>query len=243
MTATGLGSSSIWQPSQSPGDEYALLMKFRSPCPGDRGGSLGLPPCDPAKSGNAMCWITKILPDGSCLRCQSIIDGTKLQAEREGRPLGHTGIAKIAGHAVVTLNRIVASASRNRSPAARRRRIRRRAAGLLLRLADATILLRVTTAWPAILAIPVWPSGRPSRSAWSLVPSMMLWHRRHEPSGRILVIQHIAFPDFAGSHGGSPSEPPRSPGQGDRNFIKRAYSSPGLWEGCHMEEDPRPVAV
>jgi len=125
MTATGLGSSSIWQPSQSPGDEYALLMKFRSPCPGDRGGSLGLPPCDPAKSGNAMCWITKILPDGSCLRCQSIIDGTKLQAEREGRPLGHTGIAKIAGHAVVTLNRIVASASRNRSPAARRR-IRRR---------------------------------------------------------------------------------------------------------------------
>jgi len=112
-----------------------------------------------------------------------------------------------------------------------------------LRLADATILLRVTTAWPAILAIPVWPSGRPSRSAWSLVPSMMLWHRRHEPSGRILVIQHIAFPDFAGSHGGSPSEPPRSPGQGDRNFIKRAYSSPGLWEGCHMEEDPRPVAV
>jgi molybdopterin/thiamine biosynthesis adenylyltransferase len=55
--------------------------------------------------------ITKILPDGPCLRCQGIVDDAKLQAERDGKPPGYTGAAKIPDPAVVTLNGIIASAA------------------------------------------------------------------------------------------------------------------------------------
>ena len=55
--------------------------------------------------------ITKVLPDGPCLRCQGVIDDAKLQAERDGQPLGYTGTAKIPDPAVVTLNGTVASAA------------------------------------------------------------------------------------------------------------------------------------
>jgi len=55
--------------------------------------------------------ITKVLPDGPCLRCQGIIDDAKLQARRDGKPLGYTGTAQIPEPAVVTLNGTVASAA------------------------------------------------------------------------------------------------------------------------------------
>lgn len=55
--------------------------------------------------------VTKVLPDGPCLRCQGIIDDAMLQAERDGQPLGYTGAAKIPEPAVVTLNGTVASAA------------------------------------------------------------------------------------------------------------------------------------
>lgn len=55
--------------------------------------------------------VTKVLPDGPCLRCQGIIDDARLKAERDGRPLGYTGAAKIPDPAVVTLNGTVASAA------------------------------------------------------------------------------------------------------------------------------------
>ena len=55
--------------------------------------------------------ITKVLPDGPCLRCQGVVDDAKLRAERDGKPAGYTGAAKIPDPAVVTLNGIVASAA------------------------------------------------------------------------------------------------------------------------------------
>ena len=53
--------------------------------------------------------VTKVLPDGPCLRCQGIIDDGKLESERGGRPLGYAGTAGLPDPAVVTLNGIVAS--------------------------------------------------------------------------------------------------------------------------------------
>ena len=55
--------------------------------------------------------ITKVLPDGPCLRCQGVVDDAKLQTERDGQPLGYTGASKIPDPAVVTLNGTVASAA------------------------------------------------------------------------------------------------------------------------------------
>jgi hypothetical protein len=53
--------------------------------------------------------MTKVLADGPCLRCQGVISDTKLTAERDGQPMGYTGVARIPDPAVVTLNGIVAS--------------------------------------------------------------------------------------------------------------------------------------
>jgi molybdopterin-synthase adenylyltransferase len=53
--------------------------------------------------------VTKVLPAGPCLRCQGIIDDTKLEAERGGKPLGYTKEVEIPDPAVVTLNGIMAS--------------------------------------------------------------------------------------------------------------------------------------
>jgi molybdopterin/thiamine biosynthesis adenylyltransferase len=53
--------------------------------------------------------ITKVLPDGPCLRCQGIVSDAKLEAERGGRPPGYTGAARIPDAAVVTLNGVIAS--------------------------------------------------------------------------------------------------------------------------------------
>ena len=53
--------------------------------------------------------MTKVLADGPCLRCQGVISDAKLAAERDGKPMGYTGAARIPDPAVVTLNGIVAS--------------------------------------------------------------------------------------------------------------------------------------
>jgi molybdopterin/thiamine biosynthesis adenylyltransferase len=53
--------------------------------------------------------VTKVQPDGPCLRCQGVVDDIKLERERGGRPLGYTGDPRIRNPAVVTLNGIVAS--------------------------------------------------------------------------------------------------------------------------------------
>lgn len=53
--------------------------------------------------------VTKVQPDGPCLRCQGVIDDLKLERERGGRPLGYTGPVRVPDPAVVTLNGIVAS--------------------------------------------------------------------------------------------------------------------------------------
>jgi molybdopterin/thiamine biosynthesis adenylyltransferase len=55
--------------------------------------------------------VTKVLPAGPCLRCQGVVDDDKLAAERDGKPLGYAGAARIPDPAVVTLNGIVASAA------------------------------------------------------------------------------------------------------------------------------------
>ena len=53
--------------------------------------------------------VTKVMPSGPCLRCQGIVDDERLKAERDGKPLGYTGAARVPDPAVVTLNGIVAS--------------------------------------------------------------------------------------------------------------------------------------
>jgi len=53
--------------------------------------------------------VTKVQPDGPCLRCQGVIDDAKLERERGGRPPGYTGDPRLPDPAVVTLNGIVAS--------------------------------------------------------------------------------------------------------------------------------------
>jgi molybdopterin-synthase adenylyltransferase len=53
--------------------------------------------------------VTKVQPDGPCLRCQGVVDDLKLERERGGQPLGYTGPARVPDPAVVTLNGIVAS--------------------------------------------------------------------------------------------------------------------------------------
>lgn len=53
--------------------------------------------------------VTKVQPDGPCLRCQGVVDDGKLERERGGQPLGYTGPARVPDPAVVTLNGIVAS--------------------------------------------------------------------------------------------------------------------------------------
>ncbi len=67
---------------------------------------------DPAKPGSIYAVpgrITKVLADGPCLRCQGVIDESKLERERGGRPRGYEGPARLPDPAVVTLNGIVAS--------------------------------------------------------------------------------------------------------------------------------------
>jgi molybdopterin-synthase adenylyltransferase len=53
--------------------------------------------------------VTKVQPDGPCLRCQGIVDDAKLERERGGRPPGYTGDPRLPDPAVVTLNGAVAS--------------------------------------------------------------------------------------------------------------------------------------
>lgn len=53
--------------------------------------------------------VTKVQPDGPCLRCQGVVDDRKLERERGGQPFGYTGPARVPDPAVVTLNGIVAS--------------------------------------------------------------------------------------------------------------------------------------
>jgi hypothetical protein len=53
--------------------------------------------------------VTKVQPDGPCLRCQGVIDDGKLERERSGRPPGYAGDPRLPDPAVVTLNGIVAS--------------------------------------------------------------------------------------------------------------------------------------
>jgi hypothetical protein len=50
-----------------------------------------------------------LVPGGPCLRCQGVVDDSKLAAERDGKPLGYTGVANVPDPAVVTLNGIVGS--------------------------------------------------------------------------------------------------------------------------------------
>lgn len=53
--------------------------------------------------------VTKVQPDGPCLRCQGVVDDMKLERERGGRPPGYAGDPRLPDPAVVTLNGIVAS--------------------------------------------------------------------------------------------------------------------------------------
>jgi molybdopterin/thiamine biosynthesis adenylyltransferase len=53
--------------------------------------------------------VTKVLPDGPCLRCQGVVDDPKLERERGGQALGYTGPVRVPDPAVVTLNGVVAS--------------------------------------------------------------------------------------------------------------------------------------
>ena len=55
--------------------------------------------------------VTKVLPNGPCLRCQGIVDDDRLEAERGGRAVGYAGTADLPDPAVVTLNGTVASAA------------------------------------------------------------------------------------------------------------------------------------
>jgi len=53
--------------------------------------------------------VTKVLPDGPCLRCQGVVSDELLERERGGRPPGYAGDATLPDPAVVTLNGVVAS--------------------------------------------------------------------------------------------------------------------------------------
>lgn len=53
--------------------------------------------------------VTKVLANGPCLRCQGVISDTKLAADRNGKPIGYTGLAQIPDPAIVTLNGIISS--------------------------------------------------------------------------------------------------------------------------------------
>jgi molybdopterin/thiamine biosynthesis adenylyltransferase len=53
--------------------------------------------------------VTKVLPDGPCLRCQGVVSDELLERERSGRPTGYAGDATLPDPAVVTLNGVVAS--------------------------------------------------------------------------------------------------------------------------------------
>ena len=53
--------------------------------------------------------VSKVQPDGPCLRCQGVVDDARLERERGGRPAGYAGDPRLPDPAVVTLNGIVAS--------------------------------------------------------------------------------------------------------------------------------------
>lgn len=53
--------------------------------------------------------VTKVLPDGPCLRCQGVVSDDLLEKERGGRPPGYAGDPTLPDPAVVSLNGIVAS--------------------------------------------------------------------------------------------------------------------------------------